>query len=711
MMPECPVGDASCIPNQTGMGGASGGDGPTSMGGMPDMPVDMSQGGAAGEGGSPAEQGPICGNAKLEADERCDDGNTLPGDGCGATCRAESGWLCDSGEPTKCSSICGDGVVVGPEAQAGGCDDHNTVATDGCSAACKVEASYACSGEPSVCAKTCGDGKLDEGEACDDKNTVKGDGCTACAVEAGFKCDNSAPPSKCADIDECTTNTDNCSNLAACKNTTGSFTCTCPGGYSTTDGGVTCNDKDECKLNTDNCAANATCSNKPGSFSCTCNDGYWGNGATCSPNPSITSFTADYGRTCSGSTVTFSATFKNGTGSIDHGVGSIVSGNTAVSGAIAAQTTFKLTVSAAGGTPAVATLTIDTIAKGFFALTKKDSGAVGGPFAHVGSVKLKDGRVLLFVSSNATGEGSAQIFDPHDESFTSTTLTAGTYPTLAGLSDGRVLVTVGDGSKTANVYNPTSNAQVATGGDLLQTLLLAPGVSLANGRVLVPGGLLYNEGTGAFSALKTSEIYDPSAVANGKFIAGPDMHFARYNGGVALLPVSHKVLMASGCTTTADDGSCTALTTSADLYDPAAGQFASTSGAMGTARMATATAALADDHVLVAGGLTSAAGTTPTKTAELFDPQSGGTFTPTLGTMQSPRSGASATLLANGKVLIAGGWSGTQVLSNAEIYDPAKGTFSLTAGNLNYARSGHEAVLLDNGMVLIGPDGTELFCP
>jgi cysteine-rich repeat protein len=57
---------------------------------------------------------PTCGNNVLEAGEQCDDGNTMSGDGCSATCTVESGWSC-SGQPSVCAPVCGDGITVGTE--------------------------------------------------------------------------------------------------------------------------------------------------------------------------------------------------------------------------------------------------------------------------------------------------------------------------------------------------------------------------------------------------------------------------------------------------------------------------------------------------------------------------------------------------------------------------------------------------------------------
>src|SRR5450432_3896213 len=140
----------------------------------------------AGRAGIDAGVDVPCGDGKLETGEDCDDGNMTSGDGCSDSCHSEPGWVCDQSQPTQCSAKCGDGVLVGAEALAGGCDDGNLTALDGCSSTCQVESGYACSGTPSVCAKTCGNGRLDAGEGCDDGNAKSGDGCASCAVEVGF---------------------------------------------------------------------------------------------------------------------------------------------------------------------------------------------------------------------------------------------------------------------------------------------------------------------------------------------------------------------------------------------------------------------------------------------------------------------------------------------------------------------------------------------
>ncbi len=84
------------------------------------------------------------------------------------------------------------------------------------------------------------------------------------------------------------------------------------------------------------------------------------------------------------------------------------------------------------------------------------------------------------------------------------------------------------------------------------------------------------------------------------------------------------------------------------------------------------------------------------------------------GSLATQRYYDTATLLPNGKVLIAGGNNGLD-LSSAEIYDPANGTFTAT-GSLGVAHAGHTATLLPNGKVLIAggsPNGNsaELYDP
>ena len=101
---------------------------------------------------------PVCGDGTVnQTSEQCDDGNTVDGDGCSASCQVEH------------QPVCGDGRLDANEQ----CDDGNLADGDGCSSRCEVEP------EP-----YCGDGRLDANEQCDDGNMTDGDGCSSrCVIE------------------------------------------------------------------------------------------------------------------------------------------------------------------------------------------------------------------------------------------------------------------------------------------------------------------------------------------------------------------------------------------------------------------------------------------------------------------------------------------------------------------------------------------------
>jgi hypothetical protein len=123
------------------------------------------------------------------------------------------------------------------------------------------------------------------------------------------------------------------------------------------------------------------------------------------------------------------------------------------------------------------------------------------------------------------------------------------------------------------------------------------------------------------------------------------------------------------------------------------GTYTPTAGMATPRSMHTATLLL-DGRVLIAGGAIDFDSDPPLSTTEIYDPVSQ-TFTPS-GSMTAGRFGHTATLLPDGRVLIVVGDS----IGSAELYDPSTGSFTAT-GSLLMARGGFDATLLANGKVLV----------
>ena len=245
------------------------------------------------------------------------------------------------------------------------------------------------------------------------------------------------------------------------------------------------------------------------------------------------------------------------------------------------------------------------------------------------------------------------------------------------------------GSGTVNIVTGPSTSLHFARGDHTATLL-------SDGSVLVVGG--YGIGGGA---LDSAELYQDATtgapgtpgtwtVITSGLSAGRGDHTATLLANpTCLLSHTCKVLVAAG-----SDGLNDVVT--AELYDPVSRTWSIT-GKMITPRTYHTATLLTDGKVLMVGGSNNNSIPPTISNAEIYDPSTG-LWTAT-ASMTTPRYSHTATLLNNGRVLVAGGFNGF-VLNTAEIYDPATGSWTLT-GSLGNSRYSHTATLLSNGNVLV----------
>ena len=192
------------------------------------------------------------------------------------------------------------------------------------------------------------------------------------------------------------------------------------------------------------------------------------------------------------------------------------------------------------------------------------------------------------------------------------------------------------------------------------------------------------------SAQATLTVLPGFSLAPGSFVPTGLMLAARSEHTATLL-ANGKVLIVGGRVTD--------YLASSELYDPSTGSFIA-SASMSTARGQHTATLLASGKVLIAGGHSHLGSDTGLSSAEIYD-SSTGAFMPT-GSMSIGRAGHTATLLPNGKVLVAGGRTinAPFLVSTAELYDPSTGAFTPTS-SMTVSRGRHTATLLPNGKVLL----------
>ena len=267
----------------------------------------------------------------------------------------------------------------------------------------------------------------------------------------------------------------------------------------------------------------------------------------------------------------------------------------------------------------------------------------------------------------------------------------------------------------------------------------AAATTLADGRVLIAGG---------YPSVRAAELWDPKT---GAFTPAGDLATGRW-GHTSTLLNDGRVLVAGGAGI--NSGGSTSMSFSAEVWDPATMTF-TTSGSSSGGHLRSMARLLADGRVLISGGTLLTAGTSAGP--EVWDPATGtfssGQDVPDAGApagipldasrvlwldgstamlwdaesgtsheiavlLEPHGAGTSLNLLADGRVLVAGGTppGGGERLTSAEILDPARDTVEAT-GSLGQGRSDHVTALLPDGRVLVvggdAADGrsAELFEP
>lgn len=225
---------------------------------------------------------------------------------------------------------------------------------------------------------------------------------------------------------------------------------------------------------------------------------------------------------------------------------------------------------------------------------------------------------------------------------------------------------------------------------------------LDDGRVLVAGGV----GVGGY--LSSAEIYDP---ATSTWTATGSMNVVRANHTATLLQ-NGKVLVVGGLSLPAVPASASGWRADAELFDPATGTWSS-GGTMGTGRAYHTASLLVNGEVVVAGGIAAAAGAT--SSTEIYTPSTASGTWRVGSPMATPRARHAAVTLVDGlTILVAGGLTSTTgnipaaATATAEQYRVAGNTWS-PAGSLHTARRDLSLTLLSvAGKVLAagGASGT-----
>jgi hypothetical protein len=309
----------------------------------------------------------------------------------------------------------------------------------------------------------------------------------------------------------------------------------------------------------------------------------------------------------------------------------------------------------------------------------------------------------------------AEIYDPETETFHATRGPMNelrSRHTATALPGGRVLIVGGEDTpdtpigagKSAEIYDVESGLFTKTAANPLRPFSHHTATLLPDGRVLLTGGLarpLPDGGREATAELRDAELYDPE---KDSFEAGGSLARFRADHSATLLP-SGRVLLVGGIEEGGD---------SLEIYDPPTGAFLPLEKLPATRSGGHSATLLPSGSVLIAGGSTLVSSAPAASSQTLLFDDTHGAFTP-LADAAVSRVLHSATLLQSGEVLLAGGALDTEntFFPAAERYSPSDGSVRATQGSMHNLRAGHTATLLASGELLLAggvdqsPSGAE----
>jgi hypothetical protein len=336
---------------------------------------------------------------------------------------------------------------------------------------------------------------------------------------------------------------------------------------------------------------------------------------------------------------------------------------------------FALLANAAGWAPAGELL---VARDGGASMARLLSGAVlvtgGRPWA--GDLRLPLATAEIYMPQSDTWHSARSMNGPREEA-TATLLSNGTVLVVGGRDVTNALA-------SAEFYDPVSDTWTMVG-NMHSSRFSHTATRLEDGRVLVAGGV------DQVSYTSSAEIYDPITKV---WMSAPNMAKARKYHSATLLP-NGKVLIAGG------DNSTKLGLADTELYDPVSNSW-SGGASMITGRSSHSATALSTGKVLVVGGGNDIPPYT-LNSAEIYDPLAN-SWTNT-GSMRDERESHSATLLLDGTVLVAGGTGITHgsfatYWSTSELYTPSTGIW-VDAGNMARPNLAPTASLLADGRVLL----------